>query len=107
MSAIRLDVGDDELEVWIERAPLPPRGERGVQKMGFGDRVEEGVKVGIDRVGAVVRAMAKRLNDELHQSLDPDELTMEFGLSVEAGPVFVGATGTFKVTLKWTKAKAG
>ena len=93
----KLDLGDDELDVVIEVVGGDGAGAlTSVSK----DRTQ----IAIDQVARVAKLTAQRLRAELEAAGDPSELAIEFGISLQGGSTFVlCATGTFKVSMKWTK----
>ncbi len=99
MKTALLDLKDPDVEVHVELVE-PRRPTRGQRTVGAdaGDRVSSEV------LSRAIRAVGGRLRQELAALADPDELTLEFGASLQGGAaVLLSAQGTFKVTLKWTK----
>ena len=108
MRTAELDVGDANVKVLIgveedEFEPAfgaltPASKTEGTVKGGASEKIA--MRVLTD----AVRAVSSRFRQELEALADPDELSLEFGASLQGGvKVLLAATGTFKVTVKWTK----
>ena len=110
MRTVKLDVGDETVDVEVEVAEAAPSGRRAGPLTPASKRLEgEDADRASDRVSSqvlarAIRAVGSRLRSELAALSDPDELVLEFGASLKGGAtVLLSAEGTFKVQLKWTK----
>ncbi len=103
MAAIRLDVGNDDLEIWLETV-----GVRNKSGGGTGFLASDKGAVGAlpaKRLSEVVQAVGTALHRKLAAKGDPDEVAVEFGISADGdGRFLVAETGSFKVSLRWRKA---
>ena len=97
MRTIKLHTAEDaDLDIEIEVASAP--GTTTPVAKEFEERL------GITVLARAVKTVANRLRQELLAVSDPDELGMEFGVSLKGGgAVLISAEGTFKVQLKWVK----
>jgi hypothetical protein len=97
-----LDLGEQAPKVWLEAMPAIVR-ETGssMTPSSHGTRIRQ---VPTAVISDVVKAVAKRLQDDL-QNTDLDKVSLGFALSVDtSGRVLIGASGTFRVQLEWRKA---
>ena len=107
MNAHRLDLGDDSVEVWIEAVPSmteEPKQHGALRPVKKGDRAFKAAGIAVDKIAMVSRMVASRLRSELATAIDPDEMAVELGVSVDAGgKILISAGGSIKVSFKWKK----
>jgi hypothetical protein len=92
----------DGVEVFVEAHEM----EREVQEVSARSRVENGINEALDVVEAIGKAAVKRLKG-LTEAAGPDEMTIEFGVSIGAEGGFVitsgSVTGNFQASMTWKK----
>ena len=92
------------VEVAVE---VPERLEPAAMEVGLTSRIDEGLHEALEFVAEFAKAAAERLHAALSAAA-PDEVTVEFGVTVgtQAGVVLTSASaeGQLKVSLKWKRA---
>jgi hypothetical protein len=100
-----LELGPDAPRVWIEAMPAIVRETKSgaMTPSSHGQRV---ASITAKTLGDAVKAVALGLHKEL-SGTGAEKLSLGFGMSVDtSGRALIGATGTFRVQLEWSKAKS-
>jgi len=99
-----LDLGPDAPRVWIEAMPAIVRETHSgaMTPSSHGQRVSS---ITAKTLGDAVKAVALALQGEL-SGTGAEKLSLGFGLSIDtSGRALIGASGTIRVQLEWSKPK--
>lgn len=100
-----LELGPDAPRVWIEAMPAIVRETHSgaMTPSNHGQRVRS---ITASTLGDAVKAVALALQSEL-SGTGAEKLSLGFGLSIDtSGRALIGASGTVRVQLEWSKPKA-
>jgi hypothetical protein len=101
-----LELGPDTPRIWLEAVPAIVRetNSAAMTPSSHGQRVGS---ISAKALGEAVRGVALAVQKELG-STGAEKLSLGFGLSIDTnGRALIGATGTFRVQLEWSKPKDG
>lgn len=102
MGAIQLDLGKKGMEVWLETVAAEGGSHMGYT--GDAESSKSAKKIAPDHVAAAIRSFADGLSLQLEGAKSPDELRLDFGMSLDpSSRVVFGQSGTFRVSMLWKK----
>ncbi len=99
-----LELGPDAPRVWIEAMPAIVR-ETNSAAMTPSSHAQRIGSITTAMLGDAIKAVALGLQTEL-SGTGAEKLSLGFGLSIDtSGRVLIGASGTLRVQLEWSKPK--